>query len=299
MTRRLLIVLILAALPAAGVRAQSQAQMSQQRREQLQEQLEMLPEEVRRVYIDEHAGGFVPKDLTFTDTGGNKVRLGELFKGDVPVILTLNYYRCPRLCDVMLNGTAELVDKLDLEPGADYRLVTVSFDPAESPALARMKRTTLLNTMGRKKAAALNWTFLVGEQPAIDALTEATGFKYTWLEDQKQYAHPAALIVLSPDGKITRYIYGTNFRDRESTVRLSLVEAGEGKVGSPLDLIILTCFHYSPSEGKYTPTVMGIMRIAGAATVLAIAGGIGLLLVREYHRRHARKHAEGEPTGAH
>lgn len=277
--------------------AAARSQMSEQRRAELQTQLDLMPEPVRQVYIDEHAGDTIPLDATFTDSNGKKVTLGELVDGDVPVILTINYYRCPKLCDLLLNGLADLVDELDLEPGEDYKIVTVGFDPAEPATLAQMKRVNLLGTMDKQAAAGKAWTFLVGDQPAIDAVTEATGFKYTWLESDKQYAHPSALILLSPEGKITRYIYGATFRDKVSTVRLSLVEASEGKVGSPLDMILLTCFHYSPSEGKYTPTVMGIMRIGGALTMMAIAGGIGLLLLREWRKRIAE--AGSTPAAAH
>src|SRR5690606_34736223 len=119
----------------------------------------------------------------------------DLIDGEVPVLLTLNYYRCPKLCDVMLNGTAHLVDQLDLKPGKDYRIITLGFDAAEPASLAHMKRVSLLNSMNRGDEAALGWTFLVGEQPAIDAVTEAVGFNYTWLESEKQYAHPSALIL--------------------------------------------------------------------------------------------------------
>jgi len=283
MHRAILPLLLVTALAVAA--RGEQAQMSEERRAALREQLALMPEAVQQVYIDEHAGDFIPLDAQFTDSTGKKVTLGELVTGDVPVILTINYYRCPKLCDVLLNGTAALVDSLDLEPGKDYKLITVGFDPAEIASLAQMKRTALLNTMKKKERAGLAWTFLVGEQPAIDAVTHATGFKYTWLESDKQYAHPSALMILSPEGRITRYIYGGNFRGREKTVRLSLVEASEGKVGSPLDMFLLTCFHYSASAGKYTPTVMGVMRLGGAATVLALAGGIGLLLLREWRRR--------------
>ncbi len=289
-------VILIACLVAPAMAEQSQ--MSPQRKAELEKRLEEMPKEVRDVYIDEHAGDTIPLDLPFRDANGEPVKLSDFIDGSQPVILTLNYYRCPRLCDLLLNGIAKLADEMDLTPGSDYRIVTVGFDPAETPALARLKKANLLNTMSDKSKQAVGpaWEFLTGEQPEIDALTEATGFKYKWLEDQKQYAHPTALIVLSPEGKITRYIYGTDFRDRVSTVRLSLVEASNGTVGSPLDFFVLTCFHYSPSDGKYTATVMGIMRLAGVLTVLLIAAGIGLLLLREFlHRRHARK---GELAGS-
>ncbi|MCC6681933.1 MAG: SCO family protein [Phycisphaeraceae bacterium] len=290
-------VILIACLVAPALAEQSQ--MSPQRRAEMEKRLDQMPAEVRDVYIDEHAGDSIPLDLAFRDTNGDAVRLSDYIDGSMPVILTLNYYRCPRLCDLLLNGAARLADEMDLTPGSDYRIVTVGFDPAETPALARLKKANLLNTLSDKNKQAVGpaWAFLTGEQPAIDALTDATGFKYKWLEDQKQYAHPTALIVLSPQGKITRYIYGTDFRDRLSTVRLSLVEASEGKVGSPLDFFLLSCFHYSPSDGKYTATVMGIMRLGGALTVLLIVFGIALLLLREFlHRRRPRKNEMGGLT---
>ncbi len=257
-----------------------------------QQQLERMPETVREVAIDEKLGQTIPLDLPFVDDLRRDVSLSDYFEGDVPVILTLNYYRCPKLCDVVLNAVGNATAEIGLTAGADYRIVTVSFDPAEGPGLAQANKRAMLDRLG-DPAMSGAWHFLTGEQHNIDALAEAVGYRYKWLADQKLYAHPAAIMVLSPEGKITRYLYGVRYDPQ--TLRLSLVEASQGKVGSTLDRILLTCYHFDPEEGSYAWQAMNIMRAGGVLTVLALVIGIGAALWREHRRRRAG--TEADPRG--
>ena len=245
------------------------------------ERLKLLPKQVQDVRVDERINDTVPLDLPFTDEQGRRVTLSHYADGQRPLILTLNYYRCPKLCDVQLNVLTRAIADLELTPGRDYNIVTVSFDPAETPALANRKKGNYIRALGRP-AAAVGWHFLTGEQHNIRRLAEAVGYRYKWLDRQRQYAHPAVIMILTPDGIISRYLYGIQYDPK--TLRLSLVEASDGKVGSTIDYILLTCFQYDALEGSYVAGAMGLMRLGGVVTVLILGGTIGLLLLREFRR---------------
>ena len=229
-----------------------------------------LPAPLRQVAIEQKLNQQVPLDLVFRDEEGKERKLGEFF-GQKPVILSLVYYDCPMLCTQVLNGLVGSMKALKFNAGREYEVVTVSFDPREGPQLAREKKEGYLRRYGREGAGA-GWHFLTGDQASIDALTDAVGFRYAWDEETKQFAHASAIMILTPEGKLSRYFYGIDYAPKD--VRLGLVEASNNRIGSPVDQILLYCFHYDPRTGKYGFAIMNTLRAAGVATFL----GLGLLI---------------------
>jgi protein SCO1/2 len=245
------------------------------------------PAALQDVGIDQRLNEPVPLDLVFHDESGAPVRLGTYF-GSKPVILALAYYECPMLCTLVLNGLASAMKVLSFDAGKEFEVVTVSFNPADTPALAAAKKQTYLKAYGRPGADA-GWHFLTGDAAAIAQLTRAVGFRYKWLPEQQQFAHAAGIMVLTPQGKLARYFYGVEFSPRD--LRLGLVEAAENKIGSPVDQLLLFCFHYDAATGKYGATAMGAVRVAGLLTVLALATFLAVMLRREHAQRpHAGSH---------
>ena len=216
-------------------------------------------------------GNTVPKDLQFTNSSGQKVTLGNLFDGKRPVLLTLNYYRCTTICDIMLNSLANTLQRPDWPATDDYRVVTVSIDPNEPARLARTKRNKLLTPTARKK---LDWHFLVGSEENIAVLAKAIGFEFAYDAETTQWAHPSAIVVVSPKGTIKAYRYGVTFVPR--TLRFSLLSAAEGSIGSVVEQVVMSCYRFDDGAGKYVPYAWGFMRLAasGFATLLA-----GFLLI--------------------
>jgi protein SCO1/2 len=247
-----------------------------------EDRIEPLPKELEGVGVDEKRDAKVPLDLPFTDDLGRAVTLGDYFRGDKPVVLTLNYYRCPMLCTLVLNGYVEGLKQLDWYPGGEFTSVTVSIDSRELPTLARAKKQTYLEEYG-KPLADRGWAFLVGSPDSVKRLTDAVGFRYTYDADSDQFAHAAVILVLTPDGRISRYLYGVKFEP--ATLRLALVEASEGRIGSALDQLILYCYHYDPSTGTYAPAALKIMRFGAALTTLVLAVVLGTFWAREFRRR--------------
>lgn len=243
---------------------------------------DITPAAIRNVDIDQKLNAQVPLDLEFTDDRGTKVKLGDYFTGQRPVLLTLNYYNCPGLCTFVLNGVLDSLRNLSWTPGKEFEVVTVSFDPLENTQLARSKKENYVSEYGKPEARE-HWHFLTGEKDAIRALTQAVGFNYHWDKETQQWSHPATLIVLTPSGRISRYLGGVN--DDPKVVRLSLVEASAGKVGTLWDRIFLSCYHYVPSEGKYVPFAQSLMKIGGAVMVFLVATGIMVLWRAEVRRR--------------
>lgn len=240
-----------------------------------------LPASLQGVAFDQRLNQPVPLDAVFRDETGHTVKLGDYF-GEKPVILLLVQYRCPMLCGQMLNGLVRALLDVPLDMGKDFDVVTVSFDPREKPELAAAKKKSYLERYGRRGAEE-GWHFLTGEQGEIDRLCAATGFRYRYDAVHDQYAHASGIMVLTPGGKIARYFYDIQYSARD--LRLGLVEASQGKIGTAGDQVLLFCFHYDPVEGKYGPAVMNIVRVAGVLTVL----GIGCLFVvlRRQERRKA------------
>jgi protein SCO1/2 len=239
---------------------------------------EPLPTELEGVGITEHLDARVPLDTTFDDETGKQVTLGSYFVKDRPVILTLNYFTCPMLCTLILNGMTDAMKEIPWTPGRQFEIVTVSFDPTETPTLARLKKKSYLEAYGRPDAAA-GWHFLTGEEESIRALTDAVGFKYRWDDTEKQFAHAAAIFILTPDGHISRYLYGVQFEPKD--LRLALLEASSGKIGSPMDQVLMYCYHYDASSGRYSIAAQQIMKIGGILTVLVLAGWLIGFWLRE------------------
>ncbi|HVF57864.1 MAG TPA: SCO family protein [Pyrinomonadaceae bacterium] len=230
------------------------------------------PDVLKSVNIEQRLNEQVPLDLRFRDETGRTVELGEYFKDGKPVVLSLVYYECPMLCNQVLNGLVGTLEALRLDVGKEFHVVTVSFDARETPELAAKKKETYLRRYGRK-GADVGWHFLTGDKASIDRLTQAVGFGYRWDENSKQFAHASAIMVLTPGGRLSHYFYGIEYAPKE--VRLALVEASAGRIGSPVDKLILYCYHYDPVTGRYGPVIMNIMRVAG---VLTVFGVLGLLL---------------------
>jgi protein SCO1/2 len=229
---------------------------------------------LNEVGITEQLGQSVPMELQFQNHDGEQRSFGSLFESGKPVILTLNYASCPMLCNLQLTGLVNAINQLDELAGQDFNIATVSIDPEEKPSAAADVRFRYLEAYNHKNG---DWNFLVGKQEAITALAESIGFGYRFLPDEDEFAHTAALVLLSPDGKISRYLYGIEY-DPE-TLRLSLLETAKGEVRSSIDRLILFCFQYDATKGRYAPAILNITRIAGALTI-AVLGAFILRLLR-------------------
>jgi protein SCO1/2 len=246
-----------------------------------------LPAQLKGVTIAERLGQKVPLETPFVDHNGKSVQLKDYFKGDLPVILTLNYYRCKTLCSLQLNAVVAGLQELGWKVGEKFRIVTISIDPKEGSKLARDKRASYLRVLDQ--GPDVPWAFLVGKKFNIDRVAKAVGFKYRYLPKEKQYAHAAAIYMLSPKGKISRYLYGVRYPGRQ--LKFALVDASEGKVGSTIDRILLSCFHYDPKDGQYTPFAFGMMRV-GAVITMILLGSFLLFFWRREAKRRKRQRAE-------
>ena len=241
------------------------------------------------VSFDQKLNEQIPLDLTFSDETGKRVRLQEYF-GDKPVILSLAYYECPMLCTLVLNGLVRTLRTLSFSAGNEFNVVTVSFNDRDTTALAAEKRKTYLDAY-RRSGAENGWHFLTGDANAIQKLTDAVGFKFTYDEKSQQFAHASGIIVLTPDGKISRYFYGIEYAPRD--VRLGLVEAAEGKIGSAIDQVLLLCFHYDPAGGKYSFVVMRGVQLTGLLTLLMLGSYVFIHLRRDRQKARLK---EGAPA---
>jgi protein SCO1 len=238
------------------------------------------PAILREVNIAQRLNEQIPSGIIFRDENGKAVHLGDYF-GKKPIVLSLVYFDCPALCTEVLNGELRTMKAISLDLGKDFDAVTVSFEPKDTPALAKAKRDVYAGQYGRRWSAE-SWHFLTGEQPSIDALTQAAGFHYAYDSASRQYAHAAAILVLTPSGRIARYFYGVQYPARD--VRLGLVEASEGKIGSPTDHALLYCYQYDPMTGRYGLIVMNVVRAAGLFTVLALGIFMFVMFRRERDR---------------
>ena len=228
----------------------------------------------------------LPLDAHFRDENGRDVTLGQYFDGKRPVVLAFVYYSCPMLCTQVMNGVSRAVKVLPFTPGDDFDVVFVSFDPRDKPESAFAKKTALMNYWSMQNQSGA-WHFLTGEEPQIKQVTSAAGFFYTWDERTQQYAHLSGVLVLTPDGRLSRYFYGIEYSPKE--LRLALFESGQGHIGSIVDELLLYCYHYDPTTGRYGAVVMNLVRAGGVLTVLAIAGFI--LLMRRQERQQMEGHA--------
>jgi protein SCO1 len=250
---------------------------------------ELLPPELQGVGITEHLDAQLPLDAIFTTHDRRQVTLGDYFDGKRPVILVLNYYKCPMLCGLLLNGLTDALKQLDWTAGEQFQIVTISFNPFEGPELANLKRTNYLEEYGRPAAGA-GWEFMVGRKEPIQRLLDTTGFSIKRDDATGQYYHASTLILCTPDGRISRYLRGVTFEPR--TLRLSLVEASQGKIGTTTDQLLLFCYHYE--GGQYTLAAMNIVRAAGLLTLVILAIVVLVLWRRETHRGRAAE-AKKEP----
>jgi protein SCO1/2 len=240
---------------------------------------------LRSVGFDQNLDAQVPLDLPFRDEAGREVRLGEFF-GRKPVLLNLVYYECPMLCTLELNALVMSLKPLSFDVGKEFDIVTVSIDPGETPALAASKKRGYLSRYGRE-GAGRGWHFLTGGEASVRRLADVVGFRYAYDRQADQYAHPAGVMVLTPGGRVSRYFYGIEYPPRD--LRLGLIEASAGKIGSPVDRLLLLCYHYDPRTGKYNLVIMNVLRFLGAATVL----GLGTFMFVMFRRDRRKALAAG------
>src|SRR5262245_53410076 len=239
-----------------------------------------IPAPLREIGFDQNIDQRIPLDVPFRDESGRTVQLGEYF-GKRPVVMVFAYYDCPMLCTQVINGLSTALNVLTLEPHQDFEIVTVSFNPKDTPATATAKKAMYLERY-KRAGAADGWHFLSGDQPSIDRLTKAAGYRYAWDEATKQFAHPTGVIVLTPEGRLARYLFGIEYGPRD--LRFALVEASAGKVGTPVDSLLLYCYHYDPMTGRYGLLVMRALRLAGVATVLALGSFVAIMIRKEQRR---------------
>src|SRR5216684_746918 len=218
--------------------------------------MEILPPPPKDVGFDQHIGQDAPLDATFQDEMGKTVRLGDFF-ADKPVVLQLAYDTCPMLCSLSAQGLVSSLKAINLNAGVDFDVVTLSFDPRDTPERSRLKKSTALARYDRPRSER-GWHFLTGDEAQIKRVTSAVGFRYVWDAPAQQYAHPAGIVVLTPQGKIARYLFGIEYSAKD--LRLSLVESSKGNVGTIVDQLLLLCYHYDPKAGKYGPLALGAMR---------------------------------------
>jgi protein SCO1/2 len=240
-----------------------------------------LPPELRGIAIEERLGQSIALDVPLVEHTGAQVKLADYFQAKRPVILVLNYYSCPTLCSLVLNGMLDGMRGLEFLVGKEYQLVSVSIDPRETPELAKSKRAAYLTALGAERTAKMtdrDWPFLTGSEQNVSAIAKAVGFHYRYDAATNQYAHAAGIFVLTPEGRISRVLYGIQFPARD--LRLALVEASQGGIGSPVDRLLLLCYHYDPQTRRYGLTPMGLMRISGVLTVVVL----GMYLLSAWRR---------------
>lgn len=250
------------------------------------ERREAAPKRLEGVDVVERLGEAVPLDLVFNDEAGHPIALREIVDGSVPVIFTLNYSDCPMLCSLQLDGFVKALAAMDFSAGREFRIVTVSLNPDEQPRRAADTKGKYLARYGRPGTEA-GWRFLTGSSNNIGALAAALGIQYGYNEQRDEYVHPALVTLVTPDGRVGRYLYGIEYHPK--TLRLSLTEVSKGKIGSTVDRLVLYCFHYDEKEGRYAPAARNLMKLGGAATVVLVGGMLLSFFVAERRRK-------GKPT---
>lgn len=243
-----------------------------------------MPSALQNVGFEPPLNGQMPLDLHFRDETGRDVQLREFF-GQKPVVLAFVYYTCPMLCDQVQMGVAGTLRMLSFNPGRDYEVVFISFDPHDTPEAAAEKKKTAVARFHRPETVS-GWHFLTGSEESIAAATRAANFRFRYDEKSKLFAHASGVMILTPDGRISRYFYGIEYPSRD--MRLGLVDASAGKIGSPIDHVLLYCFHYDPSSAKYSASILRIIRLGGILTVFVLVGGIWISRRRENHAGHSR-----------
>ena len=248
-----------------------------------------LPTALRDVRIEQKLNQQLPLDLVFRDENGEQVKLGKYF-GHKPVVLALVYYDCPMLCTQILNGMVTSFRVLPFQIGNEFDVVTISFDPRETAALAASKKKIYIDYLPDKLQTGANagWHFLTGDPANIERIADAVGFRYHYDEATKQFAHASAIMVATPEGKLSRYFYGVEYPPRD--LRLGLIESSQHKIGSLSDELLLYCYHYDPATGKYGAAIMRVMRVAGVITLLGIIAMI--LFLKPRYSQRSRKESE-------
>jgi protein SCO1/2 len=245
------------------------------------------PPMLKAVGVEQRLGGQIPPTLTFRDETGKPVRLADYF-GKRPMILNLVYYQCPMLCSEVLSGLTSSLAMVKFDVGKEFDVITVSFDPRETPEMAAEKKHTFLQRY-RRAGAERGWHFLTGDASNIEALTKAAGFGYEFDQQTGQFAHATAIMILTPEGKISRYLYGVEYPPKD--VRLGLVEASENRIGNLVDAVLLYCYHYDPATGKYGAIIMNIMRLAGVVTMLILGSFMYVMFRRPSAHQVQRERA--------
>ena len=229
------------------------------------------------VGIDQRLNQQVPLDLSFVDENGQAVKLGRYF-GQKPVVLSLVYYQCPMLCSQVLNGLTSSLNVLSFNIGREFEVVTVSFDPRDTPSAANETKQRMLKRY-RRPGSEQGWHFLTGKKEQIDALTQAVGFRYAWDPEIQQYAHASGIMLLTADGHVAQYYYGIEYSPRD--LKLGIVQTSQGKVGSIVEQVLLYCYHYDPAKGKYGAVIFNILRVSALATILVLGGFMFLMFRRD------------------
>ena len=243
-----------------------------------------MPRALQNVGFEPPLNGQMPLDLPFRDETGREVRLAQYF-GQKPVVLAFVYYNCPMLCDQVQMGVVGALKMISFNPGRDYEVVFVSFDPHDTPETAAAKKQTALKHFRRPEAES-GWHFLTGSQESIEAATRAANFRYRFDAKSNLFAHASGVLVLTPDGRISRYFYGVEYPGRD--MRLGLVDASAGKIGSPIDHVLLFCYHYDPSSATYSASILRIIRLGGILTIICLVGGILIFRRRELRGAHSK-----------
>jgi protein SCO1 len=238
--------------------------------------------ELNKISVVEKLGDYIPLDVLLINEVGDSVSLKKYFNSDVPVLFTFAYYECPMLCSQVLSSISTSVKNLDWESQNRFKVVTVSIDPGETPELALKKKKFYLSEITDPEIKS-NWTFFTTTQNIIDTLTNALGFEYYYVEERDEYAHPAVAFVLSPDGKISRYLYGLNYEPKD--LKFALLEASEGKVGSTIERLLLYCYHYDATANTYTPFARNIMQLGGVLTLIFLGSFLAVYWIRENKRQ--------------
>jgi protein SCO1 len=243
-------------------------------------QMKSPAELVKEIGIDQKLNSQLPLDLVFKNEAGETVKLRDYFGKNKPIILTLVYFRCPMLCSMVLNGLVAGIRPLHFQLGKEYEILTISFDPTDTPEEAQ-KQKNKYEQLYLRPGVQEGWHFLTGDKASVDAITKAVGFRYVPDPHGKQFAHASGIIIATPEGKLSKYFYGIDYSTND--LRLSLVEASQGKIGSVIDQLLLLCFHYDPSTGKYGFAIIAALRVLALTVVTVLAFYIGTMLYREKH----------------
>jgi protein SCO1 len=255
-----------------------------------------LPPALLNVGFEPPLNGQLPLDLAFRDEAGRDVRLRDYFGQQKPVLLALVYYGCPMLCNQVEQGVVGSLKMLSFNAGRDYDVIFVSFDVRETPDMAARKKESAMSHYGRRETAS-GWHFLTGSQDSIDALTKAANFRYSFDVRSGIFAHASGIMLLTPDGRISRYFYGVEYPSRD--VRLGLVDASAGKIGTPIDHLLLYCFQYDPSTARYSAMILRVIRLGGIATMLVMVAGFFIFRRRDIRPTIADRTAPYTGQGAH